>query len=167
MNILTALFGVEHQVSFWQECARAVLIFVYGLILLRASGKRTFGHWSALDIIVSVVVGSILGRALTGSAPLPGTLAAVFVLVGLHVLFSYAVANYHQLARFIEGRPVTLIRDGQVDHRTRIASMISLSDINEALRSAGLQDDEGFGQVKLMTLEPNGEISVIKREKST
>jgi hypothetical protein len=55
MDVLTSLFGVEHDVSFFQECARAVLIFFYGLILLRMSGRRTFGRWSALDIIVSLL----------------------------------------------------------------------------------------------------------------
>ena len=50
MELLTALFGAKDHVSLFQECARAVLIFFYGLVLLRLSGRRTFGHWSALGL---------------------------------------------------------------------------------------------------------------------
>ncbi len=60
------------QVTVAQECARAVLVLAYGLTLVRLSGRGAFGKWSALDIIVSIMVGSTLSRALTGSAPLPG-----------------------------------------------------------------------------------------------
>ena len=70
MNWAAAIFGVDAHLSWAQECARAVLVFAYGLLLVRVAGRRIFGKWSALDIIVSIVVGSNLSRALTGSAEL-------------------------------------------------------------------------------------------------
>ena len=82
---METVFGVEHNVSLAQECARAVLIFFYGLALLRLTGRRTFAHWSALDVLLSIIIGSNLSRALTGSVPLAGTLLASALLVGLHV----------------------------------------------------------------------------------
>src|ERR1700733_12215474 len=100
-SFLISVFGVENHLTLWQECARAVLIFVYGLILLRISGRRTFGDWSALDIIISIIIGSALARALTGSAPLPGTLAAAAVLTALHVAVGYAVALSRNLSQMI------------------------------------------------------------------
>ena len=79
-----SVLGTMHDVSVGQECARAILIFLYGLVLMRISGRRTFAKWSALDIIVSITSGSALSRALTGSAPLDVTIAAVAVLTFLH-----------------------------------------------------------------------------------
>jgi hypothetical protein len=38
------------------------------------AGRRVFGRWAALDIVVAIVVGSNLSRALTGAAQLGGTL---------------------------------------------------------------------------------------------
>jgi uncharacterized membrane protein YcaP (DUF421 family) len=162
MDFLTALFGVKDHVSLAQECARAVLIFFYGLILLRISGRRTFGHWSALDIVVSIIVGSALGRALTGNAPLPGTMAAAAVMVGLHVLIAYAVARFHGLARFVEGRPIVLVDHGRIDGDARKGAMISESDLNEALRLEGIDGEANLAQVKRMVLEPSGKISIIR-----
>src|SRR5690348_10535150 len=91
--MIDTIFGVKDHITVGQECARAVLIFVYGLIALRISGKRTFARWSALDIVLSIIIGSNLSRALTGSAPLGGTLAAVAVLILLHVAASLAAAH--------------------------------------------------------------------------
>ncbi len=74
---MEAILGSGHAVGPWQECARAILIFLYGLVLLRLSGRRTFAQWSALDVVLSIIIGSSLSRALTGSAPLPERLPRV------------------------------------------------------------------------------------------
>ena len=86
MEWIRTIFGAMLDLSWVQECARAVLVFAYGLVLVRIAGRRVFGKWSALDIIVSIIVGSNLSRAMTGGAPLWGTLAATTLLMGLHRL---------------------------------------------------------------------------------
>jgi len=154
------LFGGEHNISLAQECSRTVLVFFYGLLLLRLSGRRTFADWSAFDIILSIIIGSSLSRALTGSAPLPGTLAAAAVLVALHVLLGHLVASSRTLSRVIEGGPIELGADGRIDHRARRRTMISESDIHEALRARGLEDE---GAAKRIVLEASGVISIIKK----
>src|SRR5690242_20367418 len=89
---METIFGVGAQTTmhleWWQECARAVLIFAYGFILLRLTGRRIFGKWAALDIIVSIIIGSNLSRALTGQAPLGGTLLSTTLLIALHWLLA-------------------------------------------------------------------------------
>lgn len=168
MDLLTTmgirLFGVMNHLSLAQECARAVLIFLYGLLLLRLTGRRTFGHWSALDVVMSIIVGSALARALTGSAPLPGTMAAAAVLALLHWLMAHCVARYPRLGRWIEGAPVVLMQDGHVNDAVRRRHMISQSDLAEALRRQGIDGIADVSEVKAMTLEPSGRISVIRRD---
>src|ERR1700744_1970962 len=103
------LFGVQNHLTAAQEGARAVLLFSYGLLLLRVSGPRMFGHWSALDFVITIMVGSALARAITGSAPLVGTVVAAAVLAFLHVALGHAVARNDKLARLVEGCAVTII----------------------------------------------------------
>src|SRR3954469_24935786 len=88
-----AVFGAQGQLLWWQECLRTLLIFVYGLALVRIAGRRVFGKWSALDVIVSIIIGSNLSRALTGSAALWGTLAATTLLIALHWVLAKLVAR--------------------------------------------------------------------------
>lgn len=164
METLNAIFGVQDHLAWYQECARAVLIFAYGLLMMRLSGKRTFVQWSAVDLVISFIVGSSLARALTGSAPMAGTLAAVAVLILLHALVAHWVARSTRAARILEGRAVPLIDHGRIDHAARRAHMISEADLAAALRRQGVDAETGLANVKSVTLEPNGELSVVKRE---
>jgi uncharacterized membrane protein YcaP (DUF421 family) len=82
---LATIFGETSHVSIAQECARAGLVFGYGLVAVRIAGRRVFGKWSAVDIVVSIMIGSNLSRAITGSAPLWGTLAASTLILALHL----------------------------------------------------------------------------------
>jgi uncharacterized membrane protein YcaP (DUF421 family) len=164
MAIFVQIFGIQNHNTLAQECARAVVVFFYALALLRLSGRRTFAHWSALDIVVSFIIGSALARAMTASAPFLGTLAAAAVMVLLHILVSHALARSQGLARFVEGKPVVLIDHGRVDENARKRHMIALGDLQQALRQDGLDWPKGLENVKRVTLEANGKLSVIKHE---
>src|SRR5918911_703391 len=111
MVAFDSVFGSDNHLAWWQECARAVVIFAYGLALVRLAGRRVFGKWAALDIIVSIVVGSNLSRALTGSAALWETLAATTLLMALHWALSHAAARSPRLSHLLEGRSIHLGRD--------------------------------------------------------
>lgn len=156
---LLDLFGVTRQVQWWQELPRAFVIFVYGLLLLRLSGRRTFARWSALDIIVSIITGSALGRAMTGSAPLGGTMLAVLLLTALHWILARASSRSHRLARILEGKPVVIGEAGALLEPMMLRYNISETDAHEALRMHGVMD---AAQTRRITLEPSGTISVIK-----
>src|SRR5918911_1718831 len=96
---VATIFGETGHVSALQECARAGLIFVYGLAIVRLLGRRIFGKWAALDIIVSIVVGSNLSRALTGNASLFGTILANTILMVLHWVLAHLSALRPALSR--------------------------------------------------------------------
>jgi uncharacterized membrane protein YcaP (DUF421 family) len=154
------LFGVKDHLTLGQECARAVLIFFYGLVALRISGKRTFARWSALDLVISIIVGSNLSRALTGSAPLPGTLAAVAVLIALHFIATFAAARSVWWSRLLEGSGVVLGEKGALDETARCRHLISTEDLREAMRQQGVEKVE---ETKRIVLEANGKISVLRK----
>lgn len=161
-QLLTDIFGIQNHLSTAQEAARAVLIFAYGLLVLRLSGPRMFGHWSALDIVVTIMIGSALARAMTGSAPLVGTMVAAAVMASLHVALAHVVARNSRLAKLFEGKAVTLIDHGRIDHRARKHNKISEGDLREALREHGIDGEGKASNVKLMTLEPSGKLSIVK-----
>lgn len=142
-----------------QECARAVLILAYGLLLVRLAGRRVFSKWSALDIIVSIVIGSNLSRALTGNAPLLGTLVASSLLMALHWLLALAAARWSAVSHLLEGRSIALGKDGGITNAVRVRHAVSEADLNQALRGKGLRTPE---ETKLIVLEPSGTINVLK-----
>ena len=161
MEAFYDLIGQDGGDIAWQQMsARAVLIFFFGLVLVRVAGKRVFGKWTALDIVVSIIIGSNLSRALTGAAPFVETIIATTVLVLLHSALIMAGVRWPALGHLMKGRGVRLIEDGRPDHHAMRKHGIGEHDLEEALRGCGLDE---LGEVRAAYLERNGDISVLKR----
>jgi uncharacterized membrane protein YcaP (DUF421 family) len=159
---MQSVFGSFNDLDIGQECLRAVVIFAYGLVFLRFSGRRIFAGWSPLDFVISIIIGSSLSRALTGSAPFLATLVAVAVLAMLHWSLAWAVARNDWLSRWVEGGAVVLAQNGKLDERARKRHNISHADLIEALRREGLEGLSEIGATRRVMLEPNGSITVLR-----
>ena len=72
------------------------------------------------------------------------------------------MAHNEKFAHVVEGRAVTLIDHGRIDHQARKRHKISEADLREALRQEGVDGEAHVGNVKAMTLEPSGKLSVVK-----
>lgn len=121
---------------------------------------ESLGKWSAVDILLSVIIGSILGRAITGGAPCGGTILASAILMCLHWITGKAAARNDKLSKLLEGSPVLLGRDGQVDEPARQSYSISNVDVLEALHENGISS---IDQADRIVVEPNGKITAFPR----
>jgi hypothetical protein len=84
LNFLFGLYADSHTITDVQLMMRAVVIFFATLVLLRLSGKHTFGGSAAFDIVVKTILEAVLSRAVVAASPFVETLLAGLVLVGLH-----------------------------------------------------------------------------------
>lgn len=148
------------SMAWWQMCARAVLIVAYSILLFRLAARRIFGRDAVLDIIVGVVLGSMLSRAITGTAPLLPTMAASAVVVALHSVLAAIATRAGWFARLMKGRPTLIVADGKVDWARARRANIGEGDLTEELRLHGAASME---EVKEAYLERNGTISIIRR----
>ncbi len=144
--------------SWWQTSLRALVVFGCGLLLVRIAGKRAFGKWAALDIVLAVIIGSNLSRTITGGAPFWPTIFATLAIVGLHAALSFGAVMWPDLGDWVKGRPARLIQNGKIDHRQLKRHGIGIRDLQQALRLAGSTDPHDVASAHL---ERNGEISVV------
>jgi uncharacterized membrane protein YcaP (DUF421 family) len=161
MEMLRTLIGPDNgDASAAQLCARAVILFFIGIAYIRIAGRRTFSHATPLDIVVALIVGSNLSRAMTGKAPFWPALAATLLLVALHRGFAMLTLHSTWLAKLMNGQPVVLVRDGVEDPAAMRRHEIGEDDLLEGLR---LEQVERPEEVRLATLENNGRISVVRQ----
>jgi len=164
MTWLTALVGPDDGTpATWQFCFRALLLLPYGILCIRIAGRRIFSNLTPLDIVVAIVVGSNISRAMTGKAPFIPALVATLLLVALHRVLAMATVQSNLLARFIKGRPIELIRDGKVDRAALRSSHLSDDDLTEGLR---MEQAARVEDVALATFERGGKISVVPKTKA-
>jgi uncharacterized membrane protein YcaP (DUF421 family) len=161
MEIFRLLVGPDDGASLAQLCARAIVLFVFGIICIRIAGRRTFAQYSPLDIIVALVVGSNIGRVMTGKAAFFPALAATLTLVLCHRLVALASVRWPFIARLITRQPTRLIDDGKVNMTALHRAGLSRDDLLEGLRIERVDDP---ADVAAATLEAGGKISVIPKE---
>ena len=144
-----------------QITVRAIFVFLVWLAIVRMADRRLLGKYSAFDVVLAVMLGSVLSRAINGAAPLWGTLAAAAVLVAMHWVLSFLSFHWHAFGHAIKGLPRTLIVDGKVYERELRKNLITNHDLCEMLRLQGRIADPS--EAKLATLERNGQISAMAR----
>ena len=144
-----------------QVAARSVFVFLLGLTLVRIGKSRMLSGATALDVILGFIVGSVLSRAITGSASLSGTAAATATLVALHWVFTALAIRSHWWGNLIKGRSYLLVADGKMLTENMARSHTTENDLKEALRLNANLDD--IQQVKCAYKERSGDLGIVKR----
>jgi uncharacterized membrane protein YcaP (DUF421 family) len=148
------------SLEWWQMGARAILVYVVGVLVVRMGKSRLVGRVSALDILVGFMLGSLLSRGITGHASLSGTAIASAALIATHWLFTLLAARWHVFGKLTKGNAVQLVQDGHMLPNNMRSSHISEHDLVESLRLHGIDD---VAVVAKAFKERNGKISVVKK----
>jgi len=162
MEILDTLFGLtSEKLSGYQMVARAGMMFVTSLILIRIGGIRTLGKQSAFDTLTLLMLSSIIGRAIVAAdQPFFGTMLAAFILMLLHRSTAWITFRNKKAGKLIKGTSLLLLKNGQRQEKNLSRSLITEEDILEALRRD--INITSLDKIKEVYLERSGEISIIK-----
>ena len=147
----------------WWECvARALIIYVFLMVLLRLTGKRQVGQLAPFDLVLLLVLSNAVQNAMNGG---DNSVLAGIVSAGTLVLANYLVGlatfRNKKLEALVEGRPEVLIHDGRLYEAVLRREKLTRHELNAALRAAGCNDVE---EVHYAVLENNGHISVILKK---
>jgi uncharacterized membrane protein YcaP (DUF421 family) len=159
------IFGLDGhptELSLIQICLRGLIIFIMGLVIIRAGDRRSLSQKTAFDALFIVLLGSMLSRAINGSGPFWLTIGSALALMLIHRLSAFIAHRNHSFGKLVKGREVTLVRDGKIDHKALRHSLISTRDLEEDMRLAAKTQD--LSTIELAQLERSGDISFLKKE---
>ncbi len=165
MDVLQALdqaLGLHQQpkeLGYLQVCLRALIVFIAALIIVRIADKRFLAKMAALDVILGFMLGSMLARAINGSATLFPSLVAGLLLALLHRLLATLAYRSEKVGKLIKGEADVLVERGLVHQQKLRAHKISEKDLYEELRLNGKTED--LQHVSRAVIERNGKISVV------
>jgi len=137
---------------------RVVLAYVVVFLFLKVSGRRGIRQLSVFELVIILTLGSAAGDVtFYEDVPLL-PVAVVFVcLLVLYRLTTYFTAHSPRFSSWLEGDPVTLIRDGLYEIGNLNRLNISEEEFFMELRQQGV---EHLGQVRLAILEVDGDVSL-------
>ncbi len=135
--------------------------YLWLILVVRITGKRTLTQLNAFDFIVTVALGSVLASViLTKSVALAEGASALALLAVLQFLAAWAAVRVGWVRRGLTSEPTLLVRDGRLLPEALTGERISRAGLHQAVRNSGFG---GLDQIAAVVLETNGKLSVIGR----
>ena len=160
MELMQQILGTDANALTWyQAVVRSVIVYIAALAMVRIGEKRFMGKNTAFDVILGVILGSVVSRAVNSNDTVLPTLLAGFVLVGLHWLMSVISFRSDSLGDVFKGSVRQLVDQGEILWDAMQKSHISRKDLMGQIRAEGNTED--LSGIDKAYLERSGQISVI------
>lgn len=141
---------------------RAVVVYVFLLVVLRLAGRREMGQLSSFDLVLLLILSNSVQNSINaGDNSLVGGLISAVALVALNWIVGWAAYHFTWFERLVQGRPVRIVSDGKVHLRALARERISLEELRSALRKQGIFT---ITECKRVVLEPDGTLTAIRRD---
>jgi len=117
---------------------------------------------TSFDLVLLLIIGEATQNALLQSdSSVTNAVLVILTLISLDIAFSYIKQRVPVVARWMDGLPMIIVRDGRPLKDLMVKARVSEIDVLTAAReSQGLQRME---QIKYAVLETTGSISIIPR----
>lgn len=150
---------LDLDLPWWELIARGAIVYCALLAMMRISGRRTVGQFTPFDLLVVMLLSEAVSNSMTGGdESLFGGLIIAATLLSLTVLIAFITSRSRRLAKFFEGEPVLIGRDGVFFEKVLRRCRLSDGDVEEALREADCPRPE----MKCAFLEADGSISIMR-----
>lgn len=145
-----------------EKILRAVLIYLFLLLVLRVAGKRELGQLNTMDFIVLLAIANAVQNGIIGNDnSVTGAVIGATTLVVVNLAAVVVAIRSPRVRHFLIGVPTVLVEDGVVNHRHLRRERMSDEDLDQAILEAGASD---VSQVRRAVIEPNGRVAVTLAE---
>ena len=141
-----------------------IIKFALGIICLivqiNLMGKGNLAPTSAMDQVQNYVLGGIIGGVIYNDSITVLQFVLVLILWTLLVLIlKFAKEHNRYVKQIVDGKPIILIKDGQVVVKECLKNGISANDLMFKLRANGIYEVQ---LVKRAVLEQNGQLTIVE-----
>jgi uncharacterized membrane protein YcaP (DUF421 family) len=147
--------------SYLELILRGSVMYLFILAVMRLF-RREAGALSIADLLVIVLVADAAQDAMTGTyRSLPEGLVLVGTIFAWNYLLDWLGFRYRWAHRLLHPAPLLLVEDGRINRRNLRAELLTMEELLSHLREDGVED---VSEVRRCYLEPDGHLSVIRRE---
>jgi uncharacterized membrane protein YcaP (DUF421 family) len=140
---------------------KAILMITVGFIALRLVGRKSLSKMTISQAVIMIAVGSILVEPVKRDA-VSITITSIFLFVLVLLLLEFLVLKIPIFERFLVGKPLEVILDGKMIRENMQKLRLTKDQLDMLLRENGVSD---INDVKIATLETNGNLTVTEKEK--
>lgn len=142
---------------------RGICVYVFLLIVLRISGKRSVSSMTPFDFVLVLILSETVQQAmLDDDNSMTNAMLLVITLIGFDILLSVLKHRYPSFARVIDSTPVIVIKEGGMVRASMKAERVDEDDILSAARKH--QGISRLDEIDYAVVEQNGEITIVPRK---
>jgi uncharacterized membrane protein YcaP (DUF421 family) len=143
---------------------KSIAVYLFIIAAIRIFGKKELAQLSVIDLVFILLISNSVQNAMVGSDnSLPGGMVAALSLFISNYLFKYFIQKSANLSRVVQGEKIVLVHDGEVLKKGMKEAMMSLDELQRAIREHGV---ENISKVNLAVLEVDGNISILSNNYS-
>lgn len=140
---------------------RTLIVYISLIATMRFMGKRQLGELEISDLVTTLLLSDIATLPITNTdLPLSHALIPILTLTSLEVVLSGVLLKIPSLKRMLSVRPAILVRHGKPNRAVMRSVRVSAEELLSQLRQ---KDVTELDEVDYAILEPNGQISIIKK----
>ncbi len=160
MSLLASLF--ELSMDPFELVLRGTLMYWFLFLLFRFVLRRDVGSIGIADMLVLVLIADASQNAMAGGyETVADGVVLVSTIAAWNWLFDFVTYRFPAVRKLIQAKPLRLIENGKVLRRNLRKEMITQEELMAALRGEGV---EQVNQVRLATMESDGEITVVRND---
>ena len=149
----------DMDLLWWEFIVRGLAVYIFLLIMVRLSGRRTVGQFTPFDLLVVMLLSEAVSNSLSGGdQSLVGGLIAAATLVAINSFVALLSSRSQGFEKLVDGSAVLIGRDGVFFDKVVRRCRLSQSDLEEALR----EHDCPRPEMKCAFLEADGEITILR-----
>ena len=140
---------------------RASLIYFFLLFIVRVLGKREVGGATAFDLIVALMLGEVVDEAIYGDVSMAKGALAIGVIAFWHFANSWGSYKSMLIHRITGAEPTVIVENGKIKEDALAKERMHPEEVFAEMR---LKEIDDISEVKLATLEPSGQVSILQEE---
>jgi uncharacterized membrane protein YcaP (DUF421 family) len=143
---------------------RATVMFAILFALLRLMGKRELAQMTPFELVLLVVIGDLLEKAVTHhDTSVTGATLAILTFAFWALLLNFFANKSRRAEKLIDGEPSVVIENGKLIEGNLVRNRLTRSEVESEMRLAGIGR---VAEVAWGILETNGKISFIEKSQS-
>jgi uncharacterized membrane protein YcaP (DUF421 family) len=142
---------------------RVSIMYLYALALVRISGKQTLGQLTPMDFVVTLIIGDLFDDVFWGEVPIVLAMVGFATIVLAHLLVNFIASRNRSIYRTIASPARLLVEEGKLVQKSLQLERIRPDEVHSDIR---LKGEEHLREIKEARLEPNGQVSVLKKPSS-
>lgn len=141
---------------------RGTIIYLALFLLFRFVMRRQAGAFAPSDFLLVLLISEATQNGMAqGARAVTDSLVLITTLAFWDYALDWLALRSVLIRKLVKPPPRILVRDGRVQRSAMRAELMTLDDLYTMLREQGVESLDG---VKVARMEPDGQVSVIKRE---